>query len=341
MKLIDLAIEKGLEPRKVSPTHGGEYASSCPDCGGEDRFRIWPNRKAKNCEGVYWCRQCEKSGDTIQFCREFLGLSFKEAAKRASAEISQHTYTPREPRSFTFPALTPPSEKWQQKASGFVSWAEKRVGDHPAIVQMLEDRGLSKEAIERYRIGYCDQDLWGESLGFGIESEKKIFLPKGIVIPSIETSGEIIRVKIRRTDRKEGDKLPKYWEIKGGMNGLNIVGAVRNPVMVVVESELDALAVHSACGDFAFAISVGSCSKTPDNVVDYWAKRKPHLLISHDNDAGGLVMKAKWEKLYSRAKSFPVPEGKDVGEAIERGLDVRSWVLSGLPEGLLNNLNKE
>jgi DNA primase len=41
MNLVDL-IGRDTTLRKVASTHGGEYAGSCPWCGGDDRFRVWP-----------------------------------------------------------------------------------------------------------------------------------------------------------------------------------------------------------------------------------------------------------------------------------------------------------
>src|SRR6266536_77701 len=66
---------------RVARTRGGEYAGPCPFCGGTDRFRIWPNRDPH--EVVYWCRQCGKQGDVIQFLRDKEGLSFEEACEKA------------------------------------------------------------------------------------------------------------------------------------------------------------------------------------------------------------------------------------------------------------------
>jgi len=44
MTILDLLEQDGIEPKKVASTHGGEYSSSCPLCGGEDRFRYWPEQ---------------------------------------------------------------------------------------------------------------------------------------------------------------------------------------------------------------------------------------------------------------------------------------------------------
>ncbi len=332
MVLLELAKEVGLNPKlESSSPKGSEYSSSCPACGGSDRFRMWPRSPSRNCIGNYWCRKCEKRGDSIQFCRDFLGLSFEDACKRVNAEITlrpsqmSHIEQP-----FSRPTLIPPNDKWCERALEFVDWANGQLRLSPAKFAKLKSRGLPEDAIERYKLGYCINDTWVSPEEFGLEGKKKIFLPRGIVIPSLEPSGKVTRVKIRRTQWKVDDDLPKYWQLRGSMNGLNIVGSFQRLVMLVVESELDALAAHYACGDIAFCISVGSNTKTPDNVADYWAKRKPYLLICHDNDEGGMAMLAKWQKLYPHARPLPVPIGKDIGEAIEQGLNLNEWFLSNI-----------
>ena len=68
-------LEKDTPLRKAAATHGGEYAGGCPFCGGEDRFRAWPE------QGRYWCRQCGAQGDAIDYLRQKHGLSFREAMR--------------------------------------------------------------------------------------------------------------------------------------------------------------------------------------------------------------------------------------------------------------------
>ena len=61
-------------------TNGGEHAGPCPRCGGEDRFRVWPNHPDYD-SGFFWCRKCEWSGDGIDFLRQERGHSFQEACE--------------------------------------------------------------------------------------------------------------------------------------------------------------------------------------------------------------------------------------------------------------------
>ncbi|WP_342452329.1 primase-helicase zinc-binding domain-containing protein [Desulfovibrio desulfuricans] len=41
-----------------------EFAGPCPECGGEDRFIVWPDKPNG---GGYWCRGCGRQGDAIQY----------------------------------------------------------------------------------------------------------------------------------------------------------------------------------------------------------------------------------------------------------------------------------
>ncbi|MGQ9689401.1 MAG: CHC2 zinc finger domain-containing protein, partial [Desulfobaccales bacterium] len=77
MTIFDLLEADGFFSKKVASTGGGEYAGPCPFCrDGKDRFRVWPEQGEG---GRWWCRQCGKSGDVIQYLRDIRGLSFREA----------------------------------------------------------------------------------------------------------------------------------------------------------------------------------------------------------------------------------------------------------------------
>jgi len=350
MNLINLAQEIGIIPQKVAGTNGGEYAASCPRCGGKDRFRIWPNEKKKNCVGSYWCRQCEIRGDSIQFCIDFFGLDFKEAAEKANATIPtkhsffnsratiQHVFTPVE--------IKPPPTKWIEKASSVIAKAHEQIWQETEILDYLKQRGLPEEVVKKCKIGWIPKDIFYDRIDWGLEEiegkKNKLWIPRGILIPGFDPPNsdenvakleDVVRAKVRRTEWKKGDKRGKYIIISGSMNGLSIIGNTDMEVMVVVESELDAYAVHHATKDFAFAVAVGSVQNNPDHATDYLAKTKKHLLISYDNDDDGTGKKLfeKWKMLYPHAKPYPTPIGKDIGEAIKQGFDIRSWLLKFNP----------
>jgi DNA primase len=332
MTLVDMAKQRGLNPKWKASTQGGEYASACPTCGGTDRFIIQPSRVMKQCVGYYFCRQCAISGDTIQFGRDFMGLSYQDAKMQANANSPGQSLLPYSTHvkmvsHDNVQTLNLPSNTWMAKANLVMQEANKNIMQQEDVLHALNQRGLSQDAIIKYQIGWLSEDAVYNGADWGLEREE-IWLSAGIVIPTID-GANVIRLKIRRKNWKENDELPKYIAISGSMGGLNIIGAKKNAIMIIVESELDAYALHNAIGDFACIVAVGGCVKNIDNVTDALAKKKV-LLICPDNDNAGKKMLEKWQKLYPHAKAYPTPYGKDIGEAVSLGLDVREFFSSAI-----------
>lgn len=122
MTLLDLLTSDGIITKKVSTTHGDEYAGPCLGCGGTDRFRVWPNHKG----GRYWCRGCGKHGDAIQYLRDFRKLSYRDACQFLGAEPKERFSSDRQLRAHSPPNFTPkesapaPDIRWQEKAQAFL-----------------------------------------------------------------------------------------------------------------------------------------------------------------------------------------------------------------------------
>jgi hypothetical protein len=64
--------QRGFSLHKETAT---EFSTSCPFCGGDDRFRVWPEKNHGHC-----IRGCGWKGDDIQLVRDLDGKSFQEAA---------------------------------------------------------------------------------------------------------------------------------------------------------------------------------------------------------------------------------------------------------------------
>lgn len=330
MNIIQLAEQRGLRPFYASGTEGGEYKSACPACGGTDRFYMQPKKQMKHCTGYYRCRQCGAAGDAIEFARQFLGMSFQEAADAVEAVL------PAQDRRLPIPKKSKPAAKmigaanvlWQEKACSFVAWAHSNLMKNQPVLCCLASRGIDRSMVKRYKIGWCPEDIYKDRRSWAIaNSEKKLWLPKGIVIPIFDQRGQVIRLKVRRPDSNAADPLGKYIVIPGGLNGLSIIGDRSKSLMIIVESELDGYLIHNVMYDYAFVVVVGGSAKLPDNIVDLLAKRSD-ILLCHDNDDAGLHMLRSWQKRYSHAIAYPTPYGKDIGEAVAQGLRIRSWLLS-------------
>lgn len=185
---IDLVALIGTNTplKQVARTKGGEFAGPCPFCGeGDDRFRVWPT--PPDGKPHYWCRQCRRRGDAIQYLMDRDGRSFQSACTllglggyRSSAQPHTSLRPVALPASRTerndWDALSDP--EWQYSAELFVTRCAETMNG-PQGTQGREychSRGLPDEIIAAYQLGYNPAEhykTWGQ---------RKVLLPKGIVI---------------------------------------------------------------------------------------------------------------------------------------------------------------
>jgi len=322
--VLDVALDLGLQPRHVASTGQGEYSSSCPFCGGQNRFRLWPNEGRG---GRYWCRQCDRKGDAIQLCRDACGLTYPEACERLGAlprsVLPDLPYRP-PPRPSTSPSLA-----WQAKAEAFVAKTHRLLLANAQMVQQLkEDRGLDMETMLKARLGWNPRECREERMHWDLPvtaGKSILYLPRGMVIPRLE--GRLVQgIKVRRSDWVPEDRWPKYWLIAGSKSTPSIYGEPFRPFFVV-ESELDALLVQQEARDLVRCLALGGVSNSPDQHVEAQLRAEPFLL-SLDYDDAGRVGYEKWQSHYPNAVVWPSDVGKSVGDM--RGADLRAWVVAGL-----------
>src|SRR3974390_3094964 len=121
--ILDLLREYAIVLKRVSSTSGGEYAGPCPFCGGNDRFRVWPEHKG----GRYWCRGCQKTGDEIQLLRDLCDLSYSEACERLGIETRGREFLSDQTNNrqkFSPRRANLPAPLWSEKAAAFVTYAK-------------------------------------------------------------------------------------------------------------------------------------------------------------------------------------------------------------------------
>lgn len=135
---------------------GNGWNGPCPICGGEvgksDRFMIWPDRERdlgytcteNHIPGVFSCRRCGRTGDSIRYMMDMEGMSFREAC--AELGISDMPVRPRrrpaplEPqvRAAWQPSVKEvPSEKWRNYAAKLLAEAEAEIWNHPEALNWL------------------------------------------------------------------------------------------------------------------------------------------------------------------------------------------------------------
>jgi DNA primase len=340
MNVLDLALKK-VTLKKASGTNGGEWQGPCPGCGGEDRFHVWPVQNEG--KGAYWCRGCEKSGDNIQFLRDFSGMTFQDACAYLNVSLPDHRdRRGAPPPQHTKPVFQPvshasPSDLWQEKADKFITWASTNLSTNTLTLDWLSSRGISTATAVNFRLGWNPgedgKDIYRPRKAWGLPEvlrndgrPKALWIPRGLVIPYI-VDGVVHRIRIRRP---EGE--PRYYVLPGSAMPTMMIGRERR-AFVIVESELDAISV-AAASDMAGAVAVGSVSAKPDAETFAVLKKALQILNALDYDTAGAKAMSWWGENFAHHDRWPVPKGKDPGEAVRLGIDLGQWIKAGLPPAL-------
>ncbi len=362
MTLLELAQASicGLKKKTAK-----EWAGPCPACGGTDRFLVWTHRDRWHCRG------CNEAGDAVDFLRKFEGKKCHEAhaalgkdCDAAACQVAEkcpggrgsgpRPVKPlRVPERKSAPEFTPavaesPADRWRRSAEKLIERAHAELLDCPGQLAYLASRGIPREAVERYRLGWLAEDYFRPRSAWGLPAAtsektgkpKKLWLPAGIVIPFFDAEGRPDRIRIRRPQIKDGE--PRYYWVPGSGDDVPVLGRDAR-AFVVVESDLDAFLVHWHAGDMVGTVPLGTCSAKPKEAATEILRKALSILISldfeprenprtgrHENPGGKAAQ--WWLRHFPRAIRWPVPAGKDPGDYVkDHGGDIRAWVSEGLP----------
>ncbi len=327
MNILEILQEKGFSFCKVSSS---EYAGECPFCGGNDRFIVWPEQGEF---GRFWCRGCGKSGDSIEFLR-LQGMSYPEACNVVGKELKpvnggkmkSKFSIPKE--KWTPISIEGPKDSWQEKAGAFVDTAHSYLLRNPnALAWLAEARGISLETVRTVRLGWNEKDTWIAREAWGLPTAlkedgtlKKLWLPGGLVIPTF-AGNCVVRIRIRRLDGE-----PRYVVVSGSAM-FPMMRGNEGPVVVVVESELDAVLIEQEMQGKIRAVALGSVTIRPDDTATAMISKAPIVLISLDADeAGEQNSWTFWKANFPQVRVWPVPVGKDPTDFFLAGGSIKAWI---------------
>lgn len=340
--IINFVEEAGYIPKRKASCHGGEYCSPCPFCReGRDRFIIHPqryNQDGSYKDGRFACRVCGKYGDAITFLRELYNLSYPEACARLCIE-PKHQITCLKPKSTPKPkSISEPPQLWKEKAKFFSEWSYRQLQNNSENLELLRERGFNDLSISSFYLGFNPQTLFRERLNWGLNPElnesgkvRKLWLPNGIVIPTF-SAGQPIKVKIRRTEWRNGDKFPKYVEISGSKQVPSIYGDTSLPCALILESEIDALLIQQEAGDLVYCVALGGSTKPLDAQTDQLLRRTPLILFLPDFDKAGAIAWEKWRRLFTNIQRILTPCEKSAGDYYQHSGDLREWLDDSIQE---------
>ncbi len=337
---------------REASTNGGEHAGPCPRCGGEDRFRVWPNHPDHE-PGFFWCRRCDWSGDGIDFLEEEKGYTFPEACKALGVEHKLNDSGPADSREENHPAsssttndvsnpngdgpVSPPSSKWQQAAELFVRKAERTLWDDTegaerARAYLQDQRGLSEETIRKAGLGLHPIESRPPCKKWGFDEHGTLWLPRGIVIPWM-FDGEFWRISIRRpaddVDDDESDDR-KYHMIKGSSGKIlyNADDINVNDDVVLVEGVFDALTIDQEV-EAATAVATGSTTGARASRWRVMLSICRNVLIAFDSGGAGEDASEYWVEALPNAFRWR-PHDHDANELYLSGGDLENWVERGI-----------
>lgn len=349
-------LDRTNNMKLVSSNKGGEYHGPCPKCTPADklsssnRLHIWPNQDEGR--GSYWCRGCDKGGDAIQWLRDMEGMSYKQACIEVGKEYNPKLDT-KEPTAMDKQKQFVPCEhkavntEWRERAERFVEWSHDALCANDEMLQWLSDeRGISYETVKELKLGYNKgdkgKDLYRPRSSWGLPESykedgkaKKLWLPVGITIPWYAEDG-LCRVRIRRAT---GD--PRYYVVPGSIGSPMLLDSTHHrawKTIIVVESELDAIMLHSQAKHLAVYLAIGSSHTKPDaEVVSKIIEQQRgkgqaiQIKVALDNDDAGQKGANWWIDTFG-ATLHNIPSGnKDPGEVFKSKINITEWIEAALP----------
>jgi hypothetical protein len=319
---------------------------------GRGRYRSGQNHDSlvvDTHEQIYFwnSRSGPQPGDVYTWLMNLNGWDFRQAlaevARRAGVDLDPRRLPPPPPHPLplhtTCPVTAPPST-WQTRGLELVALAQDTLwsaAGQPGLVE-LRRRGLTDETNRRAGLGWNPHDRWDDPARWGFTGGRKIWLPRGLIIPWF-IGDELWRIRVRRPDvdvssggaRYISPRLYPEGERVGDHEALYNADALRpgHPA-VLLEGELDCLSVAQAAGDPVVAVATGSVSggRRPRWIARL-ARAAP-VLVAYDADEAGDRQARYWLQVLPEARRWR-PFWADANQMAQDGVDLRAWVSAGLP----------
>lgn len=363
--------------RQHSDYHGGTYKRACHlknGCAGlgDDRLQLYPCRpaydsslseednKALDAGPCYWCSQCHRSGNILQFIADSEGLDWDNPKGQASILQIAGITNPKKWNGGTYkhrsmPAreksrVTPPSEQWSKAARDFcISRRNWLWSDEPKALEVRQwltsERGLTEKSISRAGLGYNPDYVKLNPEEWGLEkAEKDYWVPDGLVIPwlmdqavwyvQIRVSNQTLEKHRQRWAKrgKEGSEPARYLPIKGGQIGLYNANKIQpGTPLILVESVLDALVGQQETGSDAVWCASGTTGGAHDMLWQSLIRQTSPVILGYDfdgNRAGDNAFFKFWQKQGNITRWQPW--NHDISDMKKAGLDVALWASIGI-----------
>ncbi len=305
----------------LCPFHGEKTAS----------FSVAPDK------GIYYCFGCHKGGGAVNFMMEVEGLSYPDAvralAKRAGMEVPEdEQYQSRYRHQERLWAL--------MKEAGRFFYEQLYAPVGAECLAYVQKRGLSKKIVTQFGIGFApnswnalvdamrkkgytdqelrDADLVGEKNGRIYDRFRN-----RLMFPIFDVRGNVIGFGGRVLD----DSKPKYlnsnetliFNKRKNLFGMNFAKKTKAPSIILVEGNIDVVALHQYGFDNAVA-SLGT-SLTEEQVA-LLSRYTEQVVLTYDTDEAGQRAAQRaipmLEKAGLKVKVLQMRDAKDPDEFLHK-----------------------
>ena len=339
--IVDVASEY-MQVRKAG---SARFKALCPF--HQEKTASFSIDVAKN---LWHCFGCGKGGDVIALVRELENLTFVETVERLASKIGMQ---------LTYEEVSPSQRAAATKKMRLIAAHREAVAffhdqlmsspDGKAAREYLKKRGLSKETVEAFQLGWAP-DKWEElsrhlskkrfshdellEAGLASKSDRSGIIDRfrgRVMFPTFDVTGEPVAFGGRVLDES---KTPKYLNTsetpifqKGRMMyGLNwakrsLPAAGR---AIVVEGYMDVIALHQA--GVTEAVATNGTAMSADHFSLLKRFEPKAVVVAFDSDQAGA---AAVERIFDAAHAslldvrvLIIPQGKDPADFVTtRGSD--------------------
>lgn len=304
---------------------GANWKARCPFHNEKSAsFFVSPARETYHCFG------CNRGGDIFTFVQEIEGLDFRGAlkvlAERAGVELTPVNAREATERDQILRALEDATTHYEENLARL-----------PRVMEYLTGRGLTRETVKHFRLGYAKDEWRGlyevlrkkghtdtiiEKAGLSVKTEKGHYdrFRGRVMFPIADGSGRVIAFTGRiLPDSSQADKAAKYvnspetevYHKSRALYGLDKAKAAirRENAVVLVEGQMDLIMSHQAGVENAVAVS--GTALTPEH-LELLRRLTDKIIFAFDADSAGVAASRR---------------GVDM--ALRLGFDVRAAAISG------------
>jgi DNA primase len=312
-----------------------------------------PSFSVEPAQKVYYCFGCEAKGDAFTFVEETEGVDFKGAlellADRSGVELQVEAEDPREANR------RKRRERLLELLGRTAAYYERQLWEADEAKQAreyLESRGLGREALASFRVGYSpsawdrvlmgsrragfsEQELYAAGLAQRSKQDGRMYdrFRGRIMFPLADIRGRVLGFGARAMRDEQGPKYLNTSDNDVYHKGQHLYGAdlarlhaTRAGEVVLCEGYTDVIALHQA--DMRNAVGLMGTALTAEQVGEL-ARMASRVLLALDSDSAGQEAMLRASKLAARRKLelrvVEMPKGADPADLVQsQGVEAMS-----------------